>query len=236
MDVLKAVRSQPDSGPQEQPHGWGIQGWHVDDTMGLACDHVGSMTPEENRVVQYLQGQIQTVYATTLCGWHGNKSLGFTIACDDEHRTVNLSAPDALSQAADRLLKGQVRFSPKHASTANIDDLAPGEVPPEGHPERTVVMQDMSETRSGLGVGIWLSAVYLQAMPTIHALCSNMASPSADTRKSLNHLFMHLLKYGTGVTYGGPGCENGLEQPDELIHPTDDGPVPAHYHLSLIHI
>ena len=74
----------------------------MDDSIGLACDVKWERDASKNRVVKFLIGTIQVVYATTMTGWHGNKSIGFTLTLDESRKTVNVSAPDAINESTAR--------------------------------------------------------------------------------------------------------------------------------------
>ena len=87
------------------------------------------------RVARFLRGTIEVIYATTMTGWHSKKALGFTLTLNESLETVNMSAPDSLSQLCDSMLKDSVTFTPKHAMTAEFEGIAPGVVPDVGDPE-----------------------------------------------------------------------------------------------------
>jgi len=50
-----------------------------------------------------------------------------------------------LVQAKRRFLKGDIMIEPKHVTTPSIMDIAIGEVPPEGHPDRPGYLAVQSE-------------------------------------------------------------------------------------------
>ena len=201
-DILKAIKDAPDSKGQEQPVGYAIIGWHVDDGIILACDVTWELDQNKNRVVQFLLGTIQTLYATTLTGWHGNKFVGFTLTLNDERESVNIAAPDSVAQLSKELLGDSVRLSPKHALTKEFFELQPGEMPVEGDPERDTKLADMSKVRHALGVSIWLSNVYIEIMRGNGRLCSHMAIPPLPgALKCVKYQTMYLESHGKGITY-----------------------------------
>jgi hypothetical protein len=203
-------------------------GWHVDDGTGVACDVRYMLDYEKNRVVQYLRGCIALTYATTLTGWHGNKSLGFTLTLNDDARTVTMSAPDALANLSRTLLKDVVKCSPRHIMSETIMDIADHEPPAEGHPEREAYLLQQAETRHGLGVCIWMQNSYAQMVHPTNLLCGRMHSPVPDTAKHLRHMVMHMVAFPYSNTYGGWPCD-GLEQPAQLITPFTDGQKAMYY-------
>jgi hypothetical protein len=214
-EILRSIKGAKDTEGQESPIGFAILGWHVDDSLGLACDVNWCLDYKENRVVRFIIGTIEVIYATTCTGWHGNKALGFTLTLDDTRKTVTMSAPDAVSQLAKDILDGSVMVSPKHAMTQEFNDIEAGVVPDVGDPTRDSVLRDMSLCRHGLGVSIWLANAYIAIMRGTNALCRNMAYPHGRTLKCLRFQTMFLVKHGRGVTYGGFGAF-GLER-DESI-------------------
>ena len=120
-EILLSIKHAKDSPPQQPPVGYAIFGWHVDNGTAIACDVGWHLDFKSNRVVQFIKGTIETLYATTCAGWHGQKALGFTLTLDEKLRTVTMSAPDAVSQLAKDLLKDVTMIiSPKHAMTKAI--------------------------------------------------------------------------------------------------------------------
>ena len=125
--------------------------WHVDDALGLACSVGWTHDRSTHRVIQYIKGTIEVLFATTLTGWHGNKSLGFLLTLDEENERVTMSARDTLEQLEKDLLKDTVRISPKHAWSTEFYDIPPGEIPCDGDPDRSRVLSNMAMARHALG-------------------------------------------------------------------------------------
>jgi hypothetical protein len=192
-----------------------VLGWHVDDGTGVACDVGWHLDCNKNRVVQFIRGTIETLYATTMTGWHGQKALGFTLTLDEQRRTVTMSAPDAVAQLAKDLLKDVATISPKHACTKEFFGIEAGVIPERGDPTRDSVLTSMALTRHGLGVCIWLQNAYITIMRGTGALCKNMASPHELTLKCLRYQTMYLVANGVGITWGGFN-KFGLERPESI--------------------
>ena len=214
-EILLGIKHAKDSPSQQPPIGYAIFGWHVDDGTAIACDVGWHLDFKANRVVQFIKGTIETLYATTCVGWHGQKALGFTLTLDEKRRTVTMSAPDAVAQLAKDLLKDVTIISPKHAMTKDFVDIEPGVLPEPGDPSRDEVMTRMALARHGLGVSIWLQNAYITIMRGTGALCKNMAHPHELTLKCLRYQTMFLLAHGTGITWGGFN-RFGLEQPVDI--------------------
>ena len=154
-------------------------------------------------------------YATTLTGWHGRKSLGYTLSIDEENERVSMSAMDAVDQLAKDLLKDDVTITPKHICTSEFAEVPMGVVPAEGDPARGQVLTDMSLTRHALGVLIWVCGAHPQALEPVNKLCSTMAFPSDLTKRYVKHVTMHLRANRDGNTFGIKGSF-GLEQPADV--------------------
>ena len=217
-DILRGIKNAKDTEGQQAPVGFAIIGWHVDDGMGIACGVGWPTDTANNRVIQYIRGAVAVQYATTLTGWHGHKALGFTITLDEKARTVKLSAFDAIQQLAKDLLKDCVMISPRHIWSTEFFDIPPGVVPDAGDPERTVVLGKMALCRHGLGVMIWVSNVYPQAVAPTNLLCKNMAFPHDRSLKCLRHMVMHLLAFPDSTKFGGHG-RFGLGRDDSHANP-----------------
>ena len=229
-EVLDAIGVATDSEPQQPPIGYALMGWHVDDSTGVARDVPGCLDPKKNRIVAFIDGIIQVTYATSLTGWHGHKSLGFTLHCDDKTGRVSMSAPDALSQMADALLGDDVRIKPKHIMAADLDEIMPDVVPPVGDPARDATLARQQLTRKHLGAAIWLSIAYPQLVTPINRLCKNMHCPSAATLAGLKFAVMHLVAHPHCASW----CTNGhvgLEQPETLVEMTLDMRPPYYWHF-----
>ena len=235
-EVLRAIKGAGDTEPQQPPIGYALAGWHVDDALSLACDVKWELDFKLNRVAQFLKGTIEVVYATTMTGWHGNKSLGFTLTLSEADETVNMSAPGTLKQLCDDMLKDAVRVTPKHIMSADFFNLPSGEMPDKSDPEHASVTARMATDRHALGALIWLSEAYVEAKTPTNALCSNMAMPGFETHKRIMYQLMYMEKNSAGITFGGKhwGPMNDLQRPDdddELIAPFTDGKKAMYYHF-----
>jgi hypothetical protein len=220
IEKLKAITSTADSGPQQPPNGYAMMGWHVDDSTGLACDANRQLDYAKNRVVLYVQGTIQVVYATTMTGWHGNKALGFLLECCAVEKRVTLSAPDMIDQVGDALLKDCVVITPKHIMTEDFDDIPAGVVPAVDDPMYKSVLADNAMCRHAIGVYTYASIAYPHLVMPNSVLGKNAAYPHCRTLKGLRHMAMHLRankRSASYCTYGVVGLERSAD--DELIAP-----------------
>ena len=103
-----------DSEAQQPPKGWAVLGQHVDDALTLAT---GNRDYKENRIFNFVKGEVAVTYACKLTGWHGNKILGFDMALDDELKTVTISAQGALETIRNKLFTKDC-FSRRHRATS----------------------------------------------------------------------------------------------------------------------
>jgi len=220
IEKLKAITSTEDSGPQQPPNGYAMMGWHVDDSTGLACDANRQLDYTKNRVVLYVQGTIQVVYATTMTGWHGNKALGFLLECCAVEKRVTLSAPDMIDQVGEALLKDCVVITPKHIMTEDFDDIPAGVVPAVDDPMYKSVLADNALCRHAIGVYTYASIGYPHLVMPNSVLGKNAAFPHCRTLKGLRHMAMHLRankRSASYCTYGVVGLQRSEDA--ELIAP-----------------
>ena len=229
-DIRKAIEGHKGTPPQSAPVGYALIGWHVDDGTGIACDVNWCLDPESNRVVQYLNGQIQVTFATTLTGWHGNKALGFLLTLDDVLQTVSMSAPDSLAALHKLLFDGSnMTVTPKHIMTEAFEDVQLGTLPTADDPDRDSILRRMEVTRRGLGMGIYISNAYSHFVPPINLLCAVMAVPQEDALKFLRYSTAHLVAHPRCNTYGGWGVF-GLEASASRPKPFTNGTKDMAYH------
>ena len=60
-----------------------------------------------------------------------------------------------------------------------------------------------TETRSMLGLLIWVSIAYPQISMATNKGCGHMANPSWSVNAFAKHIIMHLYQYPLPVTWGG---------------------------------
>jgi hypothetical protein len=230
--ILLAIKTAKDTDAQSPPIGYAVIGWHVDDGTGVACSVGWNLDPNQNRVVQFIKGCIEITYATTLTGWHGNKSLGFTLTLDEVRHTVNMSAMDAIKRLAADLFKGITMIAPKHIRMSDLDDIPPGVIPHPSDPDYPTIISDMQLCRHGLGASIWIGQAHPEAVEPTNVLTSNMQFPHERTLKALRYQTMHLLEHSQGISFGGRSDRFGLERsPGEAAtrDPYVDRPMYLHW-------
>ena len=216
-----------DSEPQQPPKGWAVLGQHVDDALTLAT---GNRKYKENRILNFVTGEVAMVYACKLTGWHGNKILGFDMALDDELETVTISAQGAFETIRNKLLtKDCFKTTPRHIVTEAVYDDSPGEIPVFGDPTRDEYLARQALTRSCLGGGIWIALAYPQVCSGINSMCMNMANPSDARLGQIRHMFMFLGEKPPGKTFGGPNVTSIFCE-DEEVKPFTAGKKEGSYH------
>ena len=73
-----------------------------------------------------------------------------------------------------------------------------------------------SETRSLLGLLLWVSLAYPQISYHVNKACGFMSNPSHEVNAFAKHIAMHLYHYPVPVTWGG-GQNLELSQPSPLV-------------------
>ena len=215
-----------DSEPQQTPRGWAMLGQHVDDMQFLTTGLQGL----DNRILQFVKGEISVTYACKLTRWHGNKMLGFDLELNNILRTVHVSAQATYAALRSRLIASDtVKITPKHIVTEAVYESSPGEQHELGDPARAAFLERQSLTRSVLGGGIWLSQAYPQIASGINSMCVNMANPSDARLAQLRHMFMFLGDTPRGKTFGGVDVSSIMHTATE-IKPFTSGMKAGYYH------
>ena len=78
--------------------------------------------------------------------------------------------------------------------------MVPGEAPKEGDPARAAYLEMQSETRSLLGLLLWVSLAYPQISYQVNRACGFMANPSHEVNAYAKHIAMHLYYHPVPVT------------------------------------
>ena len=78
-------------------------------------------------------------------------------------------------------------------------ELEAGEVPPVGHPERDAYLSMQSETRSILGLLLWVSIAYPQIIMATNKGCGFMSNPSYGVNAFAKHIILNLVQNPTPV-------------------------------------
>ena len=90
--------------------------------------------------------------------------------------------------------------------------LSKGEVPNTNDPRYVAYLEMQSETRSLLGLLLWVSLAYPQISYHVNKACGFMSNPSHEVNAFAKHIAMHLYHYPVPVTWGG-GQNLELSQP-----------------------
>ena len=162
---------------------------HVDDGPGVASSQ---------RMVDFIVGGIQVQYECTCGRW--KKVLGFRFVVNDNDGTVAMSCETVIEEMAEKFLPGQLRYDAKLPLRDVV--LESGEVPPVGHPEREAYLQMQTETRSILGLLLWVAIAYPQIMFAVNKGCGHMANPSYGVNAFAKHIILNLSQNPTPVTWG----------------------------------
>ena len=86
--------------------------------------------------------------------------LGFTFDIDRTNKSVTMSCIPVIKKMGEDFLKGQLSYDAK--LPGRDIPLEAGEAPPVGHPDRDNYLHMQTETRSILGLLLWVSLAYPQ--------------------------------------------------------------------------
>ena len=174
----------------EAPPGWAMIATHVDDVPGVATS---------DAMIEFILGAIRVVYACEMAPW--KKVLGFKITVNESDGTVQMSCEAVIETMYRTYLKGQLTYDAK--LPMRDVDLESGVVPPLGDPDRAPFLQMQTETRSMLGLLIWVSIAYPQISMATNKGCGHMANPSWSVNAFAKHIIMHLYQYPLPRDVGG---------------------------------
>ena len=197
-DVLEACAKEPTSTTSSgAPYGWATMAVHVDD-----CPGIGS----NSRIIEYIKSGIMVQYECTHGQW--KKVLGFNFNVTDTF--VSMSAEHTIESMYNTYLSHLPTYD---ARLPGRDvKLTCGEAPDKSDPKYNAYLEMQTETRSLLGLLLWVSLAYPQISYQVNKACGYMSNPSHDVNAYAKHIAMHLYQYPTPVTWGG-GSNLELSQP-----------------------
>ena len=196
--VLEACSKKPNGTDKNgAPYGWATLAVHVDD-----CPGVGSST----RIIDYIKAGIMVQYECTHGPWKKVLGFNFTITSN----SVSMSAAHTIESMYNTYLAHR----PLHDARMPGRDvtLSKGEVPNTNDPRYVAYLEMQSETRSLLGLLLWVSLAYPQISYHVNKACGFMSNPSHEVNAFAKHIAMHLYHYPVPVTWGG-GQNLELSQP-----------------------
>ena len=207
LDEVLAACAKVEKGNDKhgRPNGWAVLAVHVDDCPGIASSE---------RMINYIKAGIETQYKVTHAPW--KKVLGFKFECTDT--TVTMSAEHTIEVMYKTFLQGQLKYDAR--MPGRDIKLTNGEAPAAGDPRLTAYLEMQSETRSLLGLLLWVSLAYPQISYQVNRACGFMSNPSHEVNAYAKHIAMHLHQYPTPVTWGGA---TSLELSQPTVTPFTDG-------------
>ena len=196
--VLEACAKEPSGKTKDgAPFGWATMAVHVDD-----CPGIGS----SDKIIEYIKDGIKVQYECTHGPWR--KVLGFVFNITEN--SVSMSAPHTIESMYNTYLAHHPTYD---ARLPGRDvKLEAGVSPGVGDPELAPFLQMQSETRSLLGLLLWISLAYPQISYHVNKACAFMSNPSWEVNSFAKHIALHLYQYPTTVTWGG-GKSLVLAQP-----------------------
>ena len=196
-EILQALKTAKPAPPGHAPNGYALMVRHVDDKV---------MIVTSLKIMDYMVETLRVAWVCKYTGWR--KVLGWDAVIDRDDRTITFECPAVLVQAKRRFLKGDIMIAPKHVTTPSIMDIAIGEVPPEGHPDRPGYLAMQSEGSSLLGLMIWLTENYTQALFLTRWVGRTAHCLSPEGVKFLKYALMHLVAHPYATHWGGTTCRS----------------------------
>ena len=130
-----------------RPIGWAAMCVHVDDCPGVSSS---------DRLTEYIKKGIMVQYECKHGTW--KKVLGFKFTCTND--SVTMSAEHTIETMYNTYLVNHPKYD---ARLPGRDiTLTPGEPPAEGDPRLPAYKEMQTETRSLLGLLLWVSLAYPQ--------------------------------------------------------------------------
>ena len=179
------------------PIGWAALAVHVDD-----CPGVGS----SDRIINYIKAGIMVQYECVHGPW--KKVLGFKFTCTEN--TVIMSAEHTIETMYNTFLINHPKYD---ARLPGRDvKLTAGEAPAGNDPRLFAYLEMQTETRSLLGLLLWVSLAYPQISHCVNKACGFMSNPSHEVNAYAKHIALHLYQYPVAVKWGG-ATDLELSQP-----------------------
>ena len=163
-----------------RPIGWAALAVHVDD-----CPGVGS----SDRIIDYIKAGIMVQYECVHGPW--KKVLGFKFTCTEN--TVIMSAEHTIETMYNTFLINHPKYD---ARLPGRDvKLTAGDAPAGNDPRLFAYLEMQTETRSLLGLLLWVSLAYPQISHCVNKACGFMSNPSHEVNAYAKHIALHLYQY-----------------------------------------
>ena len=188
-EVLAACNKEPNGTDKNgAPFGWATMAVHVDDCPGIASGE---------RIINYIKEGIKVQYECTHGPWQ--KVLGFVFTVGNG--TVSMSALHTIETMHNTFLS---HLPPHDVRLPGRDvKLGPGEAPKAGDPQLAPFLEMQTQTRSLLGLLLWVSLAYPQISYQVNKACGFMSNPSWEVNAYAKQIAMHLYHHPVPVTWGG---------------------------------
>ena len=188
-EVLESCKKMESANNDKgRPIGWAAMCVHVDDCPGVSSS---------DRLTEYIKAGIMVQYECKHGLW--KKVLGFKFTCTDD--SVTMSAEHTIETMYNTYLVNHPKFD---ARLPGRDvTLTPGEPPVEGDPRLPAYKEMQTETRSLLGLLLWVSLAYPQISYHVNRACGFMSNPSHAVNAYAKQIALHLYQYPVAVKWGG---------------------------------
>ena len=171
-----------------RPIGWAAMCVHVDDCPGVSSS---------DRLTDYIKAGIMVQYECKHGPW--KKVLGFKFTCTDD--SVTMSAEHTIETMYNTYLVNHPNFDAR--MPGRDVTLTVGEPPAEGDPRLSAYKEMQTETRSLLGLLLWVSLAYPQISYHVNRACGFMSNPSHGVNAYAKQIALHLYQYPIAVKWGG---------------------------------
>ena len=188
-EVLKSCKKMGSANNEKgRPFGWAAMCVHVDDCPGVSSS---------DRLTDYIKAGIMVQYECKHGPW--KKVLGFKFTCTDD--SVTMSAEHTIESMYNTYLVNHPKFD---ARLPGRDiTLTAGDPPAQGDPRLPSYKEMQAETRSLLGLLLWVSLAYPQISYHVNRACGFMSNPSHSVNSYAKQIALHLFQYPVPVKWGG---------------------------------
>ena len=188
-EVLQSCKKMESADNEKgRPIGWAAMCVHVDDCPGVSSS---------DRLTEYIKAGIMVQYECKHGPW--KKVLGFKFTCTND--SVTMSAEHTIETMYNTYLINHPNFDAR--MPGRDVTLAVGEPPAEGDPRLPAYKEMQTETRSLLGLLLWVSLAYPQISYHVNRACGFMSNPSHGVNAYAKQIALHLYQYPIAVKWGG---------------------------------
>ena len=206
-EVLQSCKKMESADNKKgRPIGWAAMCVHVDDCPGVSSS---------DRLTDYIKAGIMVQYECKHGPW--KKVLGFKFTCTDD--SVTMSAEHTIETMYNTYLVNHPSFDAR--MPGRDVTLTVGEPSVDGDPRLSAYKEMQTETRSLLGLLLWVSLAYPQISYHVNRACGFMSNPSHGVNAYAKQIALHLYQYPVAVKWGGSASlELSSPSPPPTLRPS----------------